>query len=65
MFANNVLLALEHGSVRAKGKDFHGSIGSIAKEHADHGEDEFRHELTVVTSRHAVPARGAAANANC
>jgi hypothetical protein len=41
------------------------SIGSTAKEHADHGEDEFRHELTVVTSRHAVPARGAGDNANC
>jgi hypothetical protein len=42
-------LALEHDNLRSKGEDFHGSIGSTAKEDADHdedGEDEFRLEPT-------------------
>src|SRR5215471_10602980 len=56
-------LALEHGNLLSKGEDFHGSIGSTAKEDADHcqdGEDEFRHEITVVTCPHAVSVKAPA-----
>ena len=45
-------LAFENGDLLAKSEDFDGGVASTAEENADHrkdGENEFRHELTLVT----------------
>ena len=46
--------AFEHGDLLSEGEDFEGRIGPTAEEDTDHGEDgedELRHELTLVTWR--------------
>ena len=46
--------AFEHSDLLSEGEDFEGRIGSTAEEDTDHGEDgedELRHELTLVTWR--------------
>ena len=53
--------ALEHGDLLSEGKNFEGSITSTPEEDADGGqdcEDEFGHELTVVTWRNVAPWHG-------
>ena len=47
--------AFEDGDLLPEGEDFEGSIASTAEEDAD-GEDEFEHELTVVTWRNVASA---------
>ena len=47
-------LAFQHRDLLSEGEDFEGRIGSAADENADHGEDgedELRHELTLLTWR--------------
>ena len=46
--------AFEHGDLLSEGEDFEGGIASTAEEDTDHGEDgedELRHELTLLTWR--------------
>jgi hypothetical protein len=46
--------AFEHGDLLSQGENFQGGIAATAEEHTDHGEDgedEFRHERTLVTCR--------------
>ena len=45
-------LPFEHGDLLPEGEDFEGRVAATAEEDTDHGEDgedEFRHELTLVT----------------
>jgi hypothetical protein len=44
--------AFEHGNLLPEGEDFKSRVASAAEEDADHGEDgedEFCHEITLVT----------------
>jgi hypothetical protein len=51
---------LEHGDLLSEGEDFEGRVASTAEEDMDHGEDgedEYRHELTLVTWRDVASPR--------
>jgi len=53
--------SFENRNLLAKGEDLKSGIGSAAKEHANHGddgEDEFDHEITVVSEGRRVTAPG-------
>jgi hypothetical protein len=47
-------LAFEYGNLLSKRQDFKGRVASALAEYADHceqGEEEFRHEFSLVTQR--------------
>src|SRR5215813_15455094 len=51
--------AFEHSNLLPEGEDFQSRVASAAEEDADHsedGEDEFCHEITLVTWRNGVPS---------
>ena len=53
-------VAFENGDLLAKSEDFDCCIASTAEENADHRKDrenEFWHELTLVTRRNVDPSR--------
>jgi len=54
-------LVFQHRDLLSEGKNFEGGVGSTAEEDTDHGEegeDELRHELTLVAWRNvAAPGR--------
>jgi len=60
--------SFEHGDLLSEGQNFESGITSTAEKHSDadnEREDEFEHELTLVTRRNAASLGGRSEIASC